>query len=98
MMTSAFEGFPMTLVEALQCGVVPVVMDSFLSLHDIISDGYNGFIVDNDNVEAFVTRMKHLLKGTNIAPFAINGIQSCSSYSVKAIVDEWNKLFSLLKK
>ena len=98
MMTSAFEGFPMTLVEALQCGVVPVVMDSFLSLHDIISDGYNGFIVDNDNVEAFVTRMKHLMKGTNIAPFAINGIQSCSSYSVKAIVDEWNKLFSLLKK
>lgn len=29
-MTSAFEGFPMTLVESQQRGVVPVVMDSFL--------------------------------------------------------------------
>lgn len=35
-MTSAFEGFPMSIIEAQQNGVVPIVMDSFLSVHDII--------------------------------------------------------------
>lgn len=37
-MTSAFEGFGMTLVEAQQYGVVPIVMDSYKSLHDIIKN------------------------------------------------------------
>lgn len=98
MMTSAFEGFPMTLVEAQQCGVVPVVMDSFLSLHDIVTNDVNGIIVDNDDFETFVKRMKSLMKSNNIESLAVNGIKGCSTYSVQAIVDEWYRLFSYLMK
>lgn len=98
MMTSAFEGFPMTLVEAQQCGVVPVVMDSFLSLHDIIVNDVNGIIVNNDDFGTFVRRMKYLMKRNNIASLAINGIKDCSTYSVQSIIDEWYTLFSYLIK
>lgn len=58
MMTSAFEGFPMTLVEAQQCGVVPVVMDSYLSLHDIVETGYNGIIVSNEDLTGYINNIK----------------------------------------
>lgn len=50
LMTSAFEGFPMTLVESLQNAVPPVVMDSFQALHDIIVNGSNGVIVQDDDI------------------------------------------------
>lgn len=98
MMTSAFEGFPMTLVEAQQCGVVPVVMDSFLSLHDIVTNDVNGIIVDNDSISMYIRKVKQLMKNNSLTSFAINGIKSCSNYSIRAIVDEWLILFSSLKK
>ena len=39
LMTSAYEGFPMTLIEAQQQGVVCVAMDTYESLHYILNDG-----------------------------------------------------------
>jgi glycosyltransferase involved in cell wall biosynthesis len=40
-MTSANEGFPMTLIEAQQNGCVPVVMNSFSALREIIQNNIN---------------------------------------------------------
>lgn len=97
MMTSAFEGFSMTLVEAQQCGVVPVVMDSFLSLHDIITNHENGIIVPNDDIPTYVSEMKDLMMGTSMPLLADNGRKSCLRFSAQAVVDEWNKLFLNLK-
>lgn len=39
LMTSLFEGFGVTLTEAQQMGVVPMAMDSFDAVHDIIVHG-----------------------------------------------------------
>lgn len=38
LLTSDFEGFPMTLVEAMSAGCVPVVYGSFLTAHDIVQE------------------------------------------------------------
>lgn len=93
MMTSAFEGFPMTLVEAQQCGVVPVVMDSYLSLHDIIDNEVNGLIVDNDDLSAFVTKLSLLMNDDALRfNLAHNGILLCDKYNVKNVVDMWCRL------
>lgn len=48
-MTSAFEGFPMSIIEAQQNGVVTIVMDSFLSVHDIIDNDVNGVLISYGN-------------------------------------------------
>lgn len=44
-MTSFFEGFAMTIVEAMQHGCVPIVLDTFTAIHDVIDSGTNGMIV-----------------------------------------------------
>ena len=95
LMTSAFEGFGMTLIEAQQMGVVPVVMDSFLSLHDIIKDGENGFIVPNNDIDAFAENVIGLMKNEKLlAELREGGLKSCQQFSVKKIVDRWDVLFN----
>jgi len=94
-MTSAFEGFGLTLAEALNRGCVPVAMDSFLSLSDIIENGKNGFITPNGNINAMAEKIQILIN--NIAlrkEMALNGIQSVKKFDVKVIANEWEKLFA----
>lgn len=47
LMTSNFEGFPLSLPEAICCGCVPIALNTFLSVNDIISNGTDGFVIDN---------------------------------------------------
>lgn len=96
-MTSAFEGFGMTLVEAQQYGVVPVVMDSYTSLHDILEHKKNGIVVDDRDVNGFVTEMKCLMLNQNFREsLALNGLESCKKFKVHFIVDSWEKLLNQL--
>jgi glycosyltransferase involved in cell wall biosynthesis len=46
-MTSAYEGWGLTLTEAQQMGVVPIAFDSFGAVYDIIENEYNGLIIPN---------------------------------------------------
>lgn len=95
LMTSAFEGFPMTLVESQQRGVVPVVMDSFSSLHDIVKDGYNGKIVKDKDVKGYAEVILDLIKNKNeFDRMALNGFVSSRLFSIEKVVDMWQRLIS----
>lgn len=92
-MTSAFEGFGMTLVEAQQCGVVPIVMDSYLSLHDIIIDGFNGVISKNGDLTDFSNKLTNLMTNNMYRDkLSINAIKSSAKFSIKNIFKEWKRL------
>lgn len=97
-MTSATEGFGMTLVEAQQYGVVPIVMNSYLSLHDIIKDGKNGIIIPNDDIPLFVMKMKNLMRDADCRKrLAVCGLETCKKFSASTICDNWELLFKELK-
>jgi glycosyltransferase involved in cell wall biosynthesis len=94
-MTSAFEGFPMTLVESLERGCVPIAMDSFLSLSDVIENGKNGFIIPNGDINAMAEKIQILMTDESLRKeMALNGLQSVKKFDVKIIAKEWEKLFS----
>lgn len=94
MMTSAFEGFGMTLVEAQQYAVVPIVMDTYLSLHDIINDGGNGVIVADNDLIGFAEKMKQLMLDKDRRKrMALNGLDVCRKFKVNHIADQWEQLF-----
>lgn len=95
LMTSAFEGFGMTLVESQQNGVVPIVMDSFLSLHDIITDGVNGIITPPRNIPTFANKLSQLMKDSDrLSKLAKASLLSCQKFNVKNVVDEWEKVIN----
>lgn len=54
MMTSAFEGWGLTLTEAQQMGCVPIAFKSYKSLTDIITDNYNGIIIEECNIDKYI--------------------------------------------
>ena len=85
-MTSAFEGFGMTLVEAQQYGVVPIVMDSYKSLHDIIKNDENGIIIPDNDFESFVNELKNLMNDDKRRRrLAENGSETCKQFSVNTL-------------
>ena len=97
LMTSAFEGFGMTLVESLQQGVVPVVMDSFSSLHDIVKDWYNGRIVKEGDIMGFTEAVTELMENPEKRiNMAMNGLESSNLFSVEKVVDRWQRLFTCM--
>lgn len=94
MMTSAFEGFGMTLVEAQQYGVVPIVMDTYSSLHDILVNKENGIIIQDNDLKEFANELTNLMVYADFRKrLALNGLQSCQKFSVESIVNQWEQLF-----
>ncbi|MDR2087506.1 MAG: glycosyltransferase [Dysgonamonadaceae bacterium] len=97
MMTSAYEGFPLILTESLQMGVLPVAFDSFSALHDIITDGYNGFIIPNNDITAYTNQLLQLMDSEEQRlSIARNAIDSSKTFELSGIVEQWFGLFNEL--
>lgn len=97
LMTSAKEGFGMTLIEALHFGTIPIVMDTFLSLHDIIIDGQNGFITPDADIDAFAEKLMSVMSDDKLRRRMIPVcMKSAEKFSVRKVVDKWDEMLESL--
>jgi glycosyltransferase involved in cell wall biosynthesis len=97
MMTSAYEGFPMTIIEAQQMGVVPVVMDSYAALHDVVTDNENGIIIPNNNIEEFCAAMIRCMQDNEYRlELAKAAVYHSYRFTIDTILDKWEALFNSL--
>ncbi|MEM7099944.1 MAG: glycosyltransferase [Pseudomonadota bacterium] len=62
LLTSAYEGFPNTLLEALACGCASIALDCPTGPAEIIETGKNGLLVDLNNSNA-LTEALHRIMG-----------------------------------
>ena len=94
-MTSAFEGLPMTLVESMQRACVPIVMNSFLSLSDVIKNDETGIISPDRDIQVFAERAMSLMDNEKLRrDMAENGLKATEKFTVDKILPEWEKLLS----
>ncbi|WLI73747.1 glycosyltransferase [Halomonas alkalicola] len=56
-MTSHYEGFGQTLIEARSQGLPVVAYDSFKSASWVVKDGVTGFLVEPNNISGFVEKL-----------------------------------------
>ena len=97
MMTSSFEGWPLTLIEAQQMGCVPLAFDSFASLPDVITDGENGYIVPYGDLRQYADKMKELMLDADLRrKMAANAIESCKRFEKRVIMEQWKSLLDEL--
>lgn len=60
LLPSRYEGLPVALLEAMAAGCVPVV-SRIGSIKSVVKDGFNGFLVEPQNAEQIVEKLKFLL-------------------------------------
>lgn len=99
LMTSAYEGFSMSLIEAQQNGVALIVMDSFESLHEIVENGRNGILVNDGNVAEFTLKLKLLMTDEKLRKrLTDEGLKTCQRFTVNKLVDKWETIYNALLK
>lgn len=98
MVTSRYEGWGLALTEAQQRGVVPVAMDSYKSLHDIVEHGVNGIIVPDGDIEGAAAEMMSLMDDDNVR-FCMGkaGLKNVGRFELPVILDQWENLISISK-
>ncbi len=90
LMTSKSEGWGLTLTEAQQFGVVPIAFNSYPSLTDIITDGEDGIIIPECDVEMYINRLAQIM-GDRILreQMAVKCINNCQRFSQNEIAKKW---------
>lgn len=98
-MTSVYEGLPMTLLEANGLGLPSVCYDFPCGPKDVIKDGINGFLVKNGDSGTFADKLLTLIENDNIRKhMGQEAYQMSERYSRRNIMREWVNLFNELIK
>lgn len=99
MMTSRSESWGLTLTEAQQMGVVPIAFDTYSSLREIITDGADGVVVEEGDVNGYVNRMLELMQDDSRRQrMAWQAIVSSRRFSQEKIAEKWWNLLSETKQ
>ncbi|HHP0465344.1 TPA: glycosyltransferase [Vibrio harveyi] len=88
-MTSDFEGYPITNIEAVTRGMPLIVRDTFSSASDIIDD--NGVLLERDWSEnSFISAIKQV--ELNFESYSKNSIEISERFSVEQVSRLWSDL------
>lgn len=94
LMSSNYEGFSNSLMEAF-CSGVPIVSTKVSGAIDIIKSGENGFLVNIGDEDSFYKAMKTLASDYMLAEkFSYEGIKSRGLFSINCISKEWESLIN----
>lgn len=96
-MSSNYEGFPMVMIESMAIGLPVVAFDFKCGPRDIISDGENGLLVPNGDIHGLAGAMMKLMGDYELRRrMSVKARQVVDTYSEKAVMDKWVRLFTSL--
>ena len=94
-MTSVYEGLPMTLLEATGLGLPSVCYDFKCGPNDVIINGENGFLIKEGNQTAFVNAICRLIEDEPLRKRMGAKAKALSvRFSKENIIQKWIKLFN----
>lgn len=100
LMTSEREGFPNALCEALSVGLPSISFKCHDGLSELIQNGENGYLIDEDDHKSFVSTAIALISNRALRKqIGEKAKKSIKKYDYGRIMDIWNKhVYSLVDK
>ncbi|GAA4618850.1 hypothetical protein GCM10023195_84990 [Actinoallomurus liliacearum] len=96
--TSRFEGFGMTIVEAFAAGVPVVSFDCPQGPREIITSGEDGVLVPDGDIDAFADALLSLMDDPErTRRLAENGRRTAERYRISEVADRWDEVFAALR-
>lgn len=93
-LTSLYEPFGLVLPEAMSCGLPVVSFDCPYGPVDIITDGVDGFIIKNRDIENFAEHICMLMEDETLRRrMGQAAVKSSQRYSAEQIMPQWKELF-----
>ena len=95
LMTSRYDGLPMTLIEAQACGLPSVVFNFQYGASDIVSDGCNGLIIEQGNRKLFIEAAMKMMSSEELRKeYGNNAIETGKRYSKENIFRKWIQIIN----
>lgn len=96
---SRTEGFGMVLIEAMASGVPCVSFNCPSGPADIIRDGEDGFLVENNNENLFELKLKELMQDdSKRIEMGREARENVKRFSMHSVAKKWEHLFSTLTR
>lgn len=93
LLTSEFEGFGLTIAEAMTCGLPVVAFDCPVGPREIIADGKNGFLIPYHDDKDFIDKVCLLMENADRRKeMGIMAQQSTARFSKAPIMSKWLKV------
>lgn len=95
--TSLFEGFCMSILEALECGVPTITFNFGESVYEEINDGVTGYIVNDES--SYIEKLKYLMDNPNkLQAMSVECKNNSKKFHIEQVAKDWEKLFSKIEK
>ncbi|MFO0947786.1 MAG: glycosyltransferase family 4 protein [Planctomycetota bacterium] len=99
LLTSNFEGLPMSMLEAMSHGCVPVVSDIESGIPEVIENGQNGFRVPVGDIRGYADRLEQLQRDSALRHHLSRRAHDTiieKDYSVERMARQYAELFERL--
>lgn len=94
-MSSLYEGLPMVLIEAMSCGLPIISFDCDCGPREIITDGIDGFLVEQNNIKEFANKICLLIENEQLRKeMGKNAFEKSKQFSIDKIMPQWLTLFN----
>nr|WP_249213034.1 MULTISPECIES: glycosyltransferase [unclassified Tatumella] len=92
LMTSRYEGLPLVLLEAKSWSLPVISYDCPTGPAEIINDGVDGYLIEDENSSEFIEKMTHLISTPGLLVQMSNNCKTSSlEFSSEKISQQWLK-------